>query len=62
MEEDDIRYRHCSMPDCDYKEPRGSWMGAFVNGKFVCDKCYRESQTSERQKLDRPTTTTPLGG
>jgi len=58
MDEDQIKYRHCSATGCTYKEVRGSWMGAFVNGKFVCDPCYRASQTKEWEAiLDRRSST-----
>lgn len=36
MEPDEIYYRRCSYPDCDYKEVRGSREGDFYDGKFYC--------------------------
>lgn len=40
MTPDEIRYRHCSTPGCPYKEFRGSRVGQFIDGKFVCPLCY----------------------
>lgn len=50
MTEDEIKYRRCSVPGCDYKELRGSRQGAFRQGKFVCDTCYTEMP----DPLDQP--------
>jgi len=36
----DIAFRSCTTPSCGYQEPRGSRLGDFVNGKFVCPMCY----------------------
>jgi hypothetical protein len=36
------KYRYCSNEWCDYKELRGTKKGYFINGKFVCPKCYFE--------------------
>lgn len=43
MTPDEIKWRRCQMPGCDYKELRGSSLGQFVSGKFVCDVCYTEA-------------------
>lgn len=42
MTPDEVKYRHCSVPGCTYKELRGSRQGAFRDGKFICDTCYTE--------------------
>jgi len=47
MTEDEIKFRRCTQPGCDYKEIRGSRQGAFVAGKFVCDECYRKLRPNE---------------
>jgi hypothetical protein len=56
MNEDDLKYRRCQMPGCDYKELRGSRQGAFIAGKFVCDACYavhgRPSEEIIREQRD----------
>ena len=62
MTEDEIKYRHCSTPTCDYKELRGSIQGGYVNGQFVCDKCYRESQTREWRRITGQPPQHSLGG
>lgn len=36
MTPEEIKFRKCSEPDCDYKELRGSRLGDFLNGEFVC--------------------------
>ena len=37
MKDDETKYRKCSVPNCTYKEIRGSREGAFRDGYFVCD-------------------------
>lgn len=36
MTPDEVCYRRCQVPDCEYKEIRGSRQGDFVHGQFVC--------------------------
>lgn len=35
---DELKYRRCQVPACDYKELRGSNLGGFICGNFVCAK------------------------
>ena len=41
-------HRHCSVEGCDYAEKRGSRMGDFVNGKFVCPDHAKSAETAPR--------------
>lgn len=54
MDEDQVKYRRCSVPGCDYKELRGSRQGAFIAGQFVCDACYdhRPAEDIIREQRD----------
>jgi hypothetical protein len=36
MTPDEIKYRRCTVPECKYKEFRGSTIGSFIAGNFVC--------------------------
>lgn len=48
MHDNEVKWRQCQMPGCDYKEIRSSRQGDFVGGRFVCPKHAEElSEPSE---------------
>lgn len=42
MDNEMVKYRKCSIPGCEYKEIRGSRLGDFITGKFVCPKHFEQ--------------------
>jgi hypothetical protein len=49
----DPHNRRCTVEDCGYREARGSRVGDFVNGRFVCPMHYLIHLASEWKGLPK---------
>lgn len=48
MDQAALYFRRCQVPGCSYFEPRGSRLGDFINGLFVCPE---HADTPEKTRM-----------